>query len=66
MKVTKPKKTWNVLIEPLNKGPPFQEKLEKSQASIKTLQEYIDEYRKKIANLEDIIELREKELKEKR
>lgn len=37
------------------------EKLEKSQEAIKTLQSYIDEYRKKISNLEDVIALYEKE-----
>ncbi|WP_044414901.1 response regulator [Halarcobacter anaerophilus] len=37
------------------------EKLEKSQEAIKTLQGYIDEYRKKISNLEDVIASYEKD-----
>jgi len=37
------------------------EKLEKSQEAIKTLQKYIDEYRKKIDNLEDVIASYEKD-----
>lgn len=40
------------------------EKLEKSQTSIVILQGYIEDYRKKIADLEDVIESYEKELKE--
>ncbi|WP_320033974.1 response regulator [Halarcobacter sp.] len=37
------------------------EKLQKSQEAIKTLQGYIDEYRKKISDLEDVIAAYEKE-----
>ncbi|WP_321315578.1 response regulator [Halarcobacter sp.] len=37
------------------------EKLQKSQEAIKTLQGYIDEYRKKISDLEDVIATYEKE-----
>jgi len=37
------------------------EKLQKSQEAIKTLQSYIDEYRKKISDLEDVIAAYEKE-----
>ena len=37
------------------------ERIEKSQEGIKTLQVYIDEYREKIKNLEDVIEAYEKE-----
>ncbi len=37
------------------------DKLEKSQEGIKTLQEYIDDYRHKIKDLEDLLEAYEKQ-----
>lgn len=40
------------------------EKVEKAQEGVKIFQGYIDEYRKKIENLQDVIEANEKELKE--
>lgn len=41
------------------------EKYEKAQESIKIFQGYIDEYREKIKNLEQVIEVKEEELKKK-
>ncbi|PLY11433.1 MAG: hypothetical protein C0626_02395 [Arcobacter sp.] len=46
----------------LKKSKSTSEKLEKSQTSITILQGYIDDYRKKIADLEDVITSYEKEL----
>jgi len=48
----------------LKKSKSTSEKLEKSQTSITILQSYIDDYRKKIADLEDVITSYEKELKD--
>ena len=50
----------------IKKNKIYKEKLEKSQDSIKVLQTYIDEYREKIKNLEDVIASLEKDLKEKK
>ncbi|WP_419764748.1 MAG: response regulator [Arcobacter sp.] len=48
----------------LKKSKSTSEKLDKSQTSITILQSYIDDYRKKIADLEDVITSYEKELSE--
>lgn len=50
----------------MKKNKTYSEKLEKAQTSIKVLQGYIDDYRKKIADLEDVIAAYEKELKERK
>lgn len=64
-KVEKLHKTAVISLEKYNsfkkKNTLIAEKLEKSQEAIKTLQGYIDEYRKRITNLEDLLAAYEKQ-----